>query len=61
MLLKDKICLITGTNRGIGKSVLEQFAKEGATIYANARQEGSLDDFAKELNDTCQTTVIPTY
>lgn len=61
MLLKDKVCLITGTNRGIGKSVLTQFAKERAIIYANARQEGSIDDLAAELSSIHHTTIIPVY
>jgi 3-oxoacyl-[acyl-carrier protein] reductase len=39
MLLKDKTVIITGTNRGIGKAMLEAFAANGANIYAHARAE----------------------
>ncbi len=37
MLLKNKNALITGTSRGIGRAMLEVFAREGANIWALAR------------------------
>lgn len=61
MLLDNKVCLLTGTNRGIGASLLTMFAEEGAVIYANARKEGSLDERANELNSVTQGKVIPVY
>lgn len=39
MLLKGKNVIITGTNRGIGRAILEEFAKNGANIWAHARKE----------------------
>ena len=36
-ILKDKNVIITGTNRGIGKVMLEEFAQNGANIWAHAR------------------------
>lgn len=39
MLLKDKNVIITGTNRGIGRAMLGEFAKNGAGIWAHARVE----------------------
>jgi 3-oxoacyl-[acyl-carrier protein] reductase len=60
-LLKDKVCLITGAGKGIGKAIAERYAEEGAVVYANARVEGSIDEWAKELSEKNNTTVIPIY
>lgn len=60
-MLQDKVCLITGTNRGIGAALLEKFAKEGAVVYANARTEGSLDQAAEDLSGSGHATVYPVY
>ena len=60
-LLEGKICLVTGTNRGIGKAIVERYAEEGAIVFANARQEGSLDEWSKNCSEKYNTTVIPIY
>ena len=41
--LKDKTALITGASRGIGRGIVEAFAREGAELFLVARG-GSLDD-----------------
>ena len=40
-MLKNKTALITGSNRGIGFSVLEKFASEGCNIYAHSRKSNA--------------------
>ena len=32
MLLQDKIAVVTGANRGLGKAVALRFAEEGAKV-----------------------------
>jgi 3-oxoacyl-[acyl-carrier protein] reductase len=49
MLLKDKCAVVTGCNRGIGKSVLETFASNGADVWACVRSES--EDFLLLIND----------
>ena len=34
MLLSNKTSIVTGCNKGIGKSILEEFSKNGANIFA---------------------------
>lgn len=38
-LLENKVCIITGAAQGIGRQIAEQFAQDGAIVYACDRQE----------------------
>lgn len=60
-LLVNKVCIITGAAQGIGKSIAERFAGDGAVVYACDRQEGSMDDWAKDCSENYNTRVIPLY
>ncbi len=48
--LKNRIALITGASRGIGRAVALAFAAEGAHVIATARNSGALE----ELDDDIQ-------
>lgn len=60
-ILKNKVILITGCSRGIGRAMLNRFSQEHAVIYANARKEGCLDVPIKELSEQYNTQIIPLY
>lgn len=60
-MLKDKVCLISGCSRGIGKTMVQVFAREGAVVYANARTEGCLDEYCRQVSEEYHTDVIPLY
>jgi NAD(P)-dependent dehydrogenase (short-subunit alcohol dehydrogenase family) len=50
MLLKDKIVLITGSGRGIGRAIAQLFASEGAAVFLTARTETELEATAAEIS-----------
>jgi NAD(P)-dependent dehydrogenase (short-subunit alcohol dehydrogenase family) len=49
MLLKDKVALITGSGRGIGRATAKLFAKEGARVFLSARTEAELAATAEDI------------
>ncbi|MBM7559656.1 3-oxoacyl-[acyl-carrier-protein] reductase [Marinitoga litoralis] len=50
MKLKNKICIVTGANRGIGKEISKKFVEEGATVLGFARNLEALKKVEEELN-----------
>jgi NAD(P)-dependent dehydrogenase (short-subunit alcohol dehydrogenase family) len=49
MKLKDKIALITGAGRGIGKAVALDYAREGAKLAICARTASEIEETAREI------------
>ena len=51
MRLKDKVCVVTGSSRGIGEAIARGFAKEGAKVVITyLTQKEKAQQVAKEIN-----------
>ncbi len=47
--LKDKVAIVTGASRGIGRAIAEIFAREGARVVICGRKQDVLDQVAREI------------
>ena len=60
MLLKNKIAVVTGCNRGIGKKILEIFSANGATVFACVRNiSEEFRSRIKEIEKNTNNKIIP--
>jgi NAD(P)-dependent dehydrogenase (short-subunit alcohol dehydrogenase family) len=59
--LTDKIALVTGASRGIGRAAALALAKAGAQVVAVARTEGGLEDLDDEIRAATgrSATLVP--
>jgi 3-hydroxybutyrate dehydrogenase len=51
MMLNNKVALISGSGRGIGRAIARLFAKEGALVFLTARTDVELAATAAEINN----------
>ena len=58
--LENRIALITGASRGIGRATALAFAKEGAHVIALARTQGALEELDDAIRNVGGTaTLVP--
>ncbi len=47
--LQNKVAIVTGASRGIGRAIAKLFAAEGASVVVCGRKQETLDQVAREL------------
>lgn len=50
MIFEDKTCLVTGSARGIGYAIAEEFGRNGANVVLSDVLKDQLDDAVKQLS-----------
>ena len=62
MILKNKLALITGANRGIGLSILKKFSENGADIIACARSKNEkFEQLIFDISKKFKNKITPVY
>ena len=51
--LDDKVAIVTGASRGLGRALAKELSRRGARVAALARSVGPLEDLASELGESC--------
>ncbi|HYA17696.1 MAG TPA: SDR family oxidoreductase [Bryobacteraceae bacterium] len=57
MMLKDKVAIVTGASRGIGRAIAEVFVREGAQVVICGRKLDTLEQVAREISPAVKPVV----
>ena len=57
--LSDRVAIVGGASRGLGRACAEALALEGARVVICSRDSGALEAAAREISDRTNTEVVP--
>lgn len=49
MLLDQKVCIITGATKGIGRAIAKHFAEQGAWVFVNGRDANTVNEIVSDI------------
>ena len=58
MRLKDKVAIVTGGSRGIGRATVEAFLREGAKVVLTASRKETADKAVSQLKEAFPDAVV---
>jgi 3-oxoacyl-[acyl-carrier protein] reductase len=56
--LKDKVVIVGGASKGLGRACAEILAEEGAKVAICSRTQADLEQAAQEIRDATDTDVL---
>ena len=57
---RDRVVIITGSSRGIGRATALELAGQGATVVLNGRNRGRLEEARKSMEKSgCRVLAVP--
>lgn len=58
MKLKDKVAIVTGSSKGLGRAFALTFAREGADVVVNGRDVPAMEEVCAEIEATGQKALM---
>lgn len=55
----DRVAIVTGSTKGLGRAMVDGFARFGAKVVVSSRKQDLCDEVARELRDAYGADVLP--